>query len=142
MFVFQTINSMKKVYLIVIIALLSCSKPIDKENQRLDKLNKSIQKDLKENIDKIVLLSTIKHIPVDTLCQILGEYYYKYDADTTTRDYQETIELISRKHKISVSKAAVLIYSFKYEMLTNEEIIDKDKQQEEDDREETRDSQY
>ena len=63
----------------------------------------------------------------DTLNFILKDYYVVTDTISISNEnskylYQSAIEKISDKYKISKSKMASLIFSYKYEMLTKEDI--------------------
>ena len=84
---------------------------------------------LRDQKEKIILLSITKHISYDTLFTILKEY------DAAISDYQytdsldiicsEALTTISQEHDIDRAKLAALIFSFKYEMQTQEEMEEK-----------------
>jgi hypothetical protein len=73
-------------------------------------------------------MSTIKIIPYDSLNLILIDYYAgtsKYTYSDSLKFYSESaINAISKKYNISRRKIASLIFSFKYEMLSKEEILE------------------
>ena len=66
-------------------------------------------------------------IPFDTLNSILRDYYVATDTVSSSDEnskylYQSAIAKISDTYKISKSKIASLVFSYKYEMLTKEDI--------------------
>ena len=118
--------------LIILICVLSCcnSKP-KKELSKKEKQEKRVKENLSEYSEKIVLLSVIKKIPYDSLKFILTEYYtitagYTNSSDSLKYYSEKAISHISEKYHILKRRAASLIFSFKYEMLTKEEIVDEE----------------
>lgn len=83
--------------------------------------------ELRYSKEKIALLSAIKGVHYDTLYSILKDYYYNLDGnndnDTLVRN---AILYTAEKHVSSKSKIASCIFSFKYEMLTKDEIMGND----------------
>ena len=78
-------------------------------------------------LHRVILLSQIRRIPFDTLNLILRDYYVATDTvssfDKNSKYlYQSTIIKIADTYKIPKSKIASLIFSYKYEMLTKEDI--------------------
>lgn len=93
----------------------------EKENLQFKKADG----ELKYNKEKIVLLANIKGIHYDTLYSILKDYYYKVDGDNENDTaIQTSLNYTTAKHKFPKSKIASFIFSFKYEMLSKEEIIE------------------
>lgn len=92
--------------------------------------------------EKIYLLSVSCSMPYDTVYQILRDYYAGNRAilesgdlgltDQSIEAYNKNITNIASKYKMSKSKVASLIFSFKYEMRTIDEIIAAEQTQEED----------
>ncbi len=134
--------------LILIIGILSCnnSKP-QKEISEKERIEESAKKELSDYSEKIVLLSTIQKIPYDSLNFILIDYYSitsKYTYSDSLQFYsKKAITDISQKYHIAPSRIATLIFSFKYEMLTKEEIFEKAKEDEyEQERDQEQESNY
>lgn len=102
-------------------------KEIISETEKLENLNENIERQLSYEKEKIILLSEIRKIPFDTVNFILRDYYVITDtvssSDENSRQlFQNAIVKISNKYKISKSKIATLLFSYKYEMITKEEI--------------------
>ncbi len=127
--------------------VLSCtSKPVT-EN-KIDKgkaANTLVLQELIINKEKIYLLSLASKVPFDTVNLIIKDYYLnEYDIifnntlslrDSSIIDYKESIQSISRKYHLTESKVASLLFSYKYEMRTPEQIIDEYQEQQTDYRE-------
>jgi hypothetical protein len=118
--------------LIILISVLSCnnSKPKKKLTEK-EKQEQRAKDELSDYSEKIVLLSAIKKIAYDSLSLILIDYYsitseYTNSSDSSKFYSEKAINDISGKYHISKSKAASLIFSFKYELLTKEEIADEE----------------
>jgi hypothetical protein len=79
--------------------------------------------------EKVALLASIKDVSFDTLNLILKDYYSKTSDYYSTNDslafiVDKTINSISKSYKMSKSTVASIIFSFKYEMQTKEDILD------------------
>ena len=128
--------------LIILISVLSCnnSKP-EKILSEKEKQEQRAKDELSYYSDKIVLLAVIKKIPYDSLNLILTDYYsttsdYTNLSDSSKFYSEKALNEISIKYHISKRRAASLIFSFKYEMLTQEEIADKELEKREDEQQE------
>lgn len=128
---------MKLSRLIVLLAIVvSCnSKPEKKEKaDRGELLNTMIDHELRSGKEKIYLISLSTKIPYDTVRQIIKDYYlmgYKrmFDnpaslLDSSIVDIKESVQTISKKHKLTESKVATLLFSYKYEIRSPDEIIE------------------
>jgi len=128
---------MKALFTIFILLQFFCScqdsKPEKKEEKKmseteeLEKLNDNIERQLSYEKEKIILLSEIRKIPFDTVNLILRDYLVITDtvsssAKNSKQIFQSAIVKISDKYKISKSRIATLLFSYKYEMITKEEI--------------------
>ena len=128
---------MKTLFNLFILLLFFCScqhskskdetKKAITETDKLEIANSRIEDDLSYEKEKIILLSEVRKIPFDTLNLILRDYYVVTDTLSSSDEnskylYQSAIAKISDKYKISKSKIASLIFSYKYEMLTKEDI--------------------
>ena len=118
--------------LIIVSGVFSCkdSKPKKVLNAK-EKQEERAKDELSDYSEKIVLLSTIKKIPYDSLSLILTDYYsitsdYINTSDSSKFYSEKAINEISSKYHISKRRVASLIFSFKYEMLTKEEIADEE----------------
>ena len=102
-------------------------KKIISEIEKLEKLNDNIERQLSYEKEKIILLSEIRKIPFETVNLILRDYFVITDTVSSSDEnskqlFQSAIVKISDKYKISKSKIATLLFSYKYEMITKEEI--------------------
>jgi len=103
------------------------TKKVITEAEKLQKFNDRIEDDLSYEKEKITLLSEVRKISFDTLNLILRDYYVVTDTVSNSDEnskylYQTAIAKISDRYNISKSKIASLIFSYKYEMLTKEDI--------------------
>ena len=128
---------MRTLFSLFILLLFFCScqhsKPKEEtkkrlsETEKLEKIYERIEDNLSYDKEKIILLAEIRKIPFDTLNFILRDYYVVTDTLTSSDKnskylYQSAIAKISDIYKIPKSKIASLIFSYKYEMLTKEDI--------------------
>jgi hypothetical protein len=140
------------VALLILMVIYSCAKPEPKkELGKIDLDKKELDKKEKQRISyeiadaellfqkkKIVLLSEIKGVPYDTLYHILRDYYSKtlYSAylslDSSRFICEIAIDSVSKNYHISRYKIASLIFSFKYEMRSKEDIINEGEQEQDD----------
>jgi hypothetical protein len=125
---------MKK-YIQIIFLLLFISSCRTDTKKELPKKEKTVSKyeladiELMDQKEKIILLSAIKEVPYDTLYHILKDYYAASDniiflSDKDVINCNKTINSISEKYQIPKSKVASLIFCFKYEMQTKQDIKD------------------
>lgn len=129
---------MKPVVLYIILSfilLISCNsnnndkKSSSEEDQTPEKSIADFRLDF--DGEKIALLATIKQISQDTLFNILKDYLeymeereYQYGLDSIRFIANEAIEFSSKKNGLPKNKVASLIFNFKYELLTKQDIID------------------
>jgi len=83
--------------------------------------------DLSGNVEKLTLLSSIKGISYDTLYHLLFDYIVKTSPlpasdDSNHIQTQNAIIYLSDKYRLSGKKISSIIFSYKYEMLTRDEI--------------------
>ena len=83
----------------------------------------SADSELEENQEKIALLSFIKNIPKDSINLIIREYLMETEYDDVF--FEKNIEKVSKKYSMSSKKVASIIFSYKYEVLTKDEIEEK-----------------
>lgn len=101
----------------------------EKEKQEIE--IKHAKWELDDQKEKIVLLASIKNIPSDSLYDILMDYTiqaggaYSFSTRFDSIPYEKITEAVARKHRTSKHRIASLIFSFKYEMRTPDEIIEK-----------------
>lgn len=131
--------------LIILISVLGCNnsepKKIISEKENQDQRAKD---ELSNYSEKIVLLSAFKKIPYDSLNLILIDYYsitsdYTNSSDSSKFYSEKAIIDISEKYHITKRRVASLIFSFKYEMLTKEEIVDEELEKRENEQQEPED---
>lgn len=130
-------NSSKNLILALLILFTYCQPHPKKETKtespqvtaaRLAELDLQFEK------EKIYLLSVLYSIPHDTVYQILIEYsandlakIIEGHIDSTPnsfKEYDEMITGLSRKYKQPKSRIASVIFSFKYEMVSKDEILE------------------
>ncbi len=97
------------------------------ESERIAKVYEAVDDRLSEAKEEIVLLSEIRKIPFDTLNLMLRDYLAETDTLSAFDKNSEVliaraIARVSNKYKIPRARLASLIFSFKYEMLTKEDI--------------------
>jgi hypothetical protein len=80
------------------------------------------ENEVNDDKEKIVLLSIIKQLPYDTLSSILKDYYFA--VNNTDNDYQKAIFYTVSHHGFSEKKIASVIFSFEYEMMTRDDILE------------------
>ena len=117
---------MKKILIILIFLVISCKdkepeKVITKAPEKVVNPYSSADYDLSKNSEKLMLLSILKKIPQDTLRLVLRDYL-KENQYIEYGNFTDNIDTISQKYNISKFKIASIIFSYKYEMLTKEEI--------------------
>jgi hypothetical protein len=78
--------------------------------------------ELKDNREKITLLSILKNTSKDTVTIVLRDYLLFTENDSIS--FEKVIAVISEKHQISKHRIASIVFSYKYEMLTQEDVID------------------
>ena len=80
--------------------------------------------ELEYDNEKITLISIIRGIPKDSVYLILRDYYAKNNLsfDMDNNFTEKFIDTISKNRKMSKRKVASIIFNFKYEMQTKEEI--------------------
>lgn len=121
---------MKISLLLCFIFIYSCGSSVVKpELTRTEKEQlqlKFTERKLNHYKEKIVLLSAIKGVPYDTLYLILRDYYSQMDylGNDDGNTLKNALTYTSEKHNLAKPKIASIIFSFKYEMLTQEEIIE------------------
>lgn len=120
------------------IFIISCKSEIKNaeptQQEKIDNKYKFAEFDLFDQKEKIALLAIIKNVNYDTLYLILKEYYsqnsdYSLYGDTVAVVSRNSITSISKKFSIPKSEVASLIFSFKYEMKLDDEIIKKSEQE-------------
>lgn len=117
---------MKKLLLILILIVFGCK---DKEPEKIIPAKTAETVDpyghtdyeLSENSEKLMLLSILKKIPKDTLRLVLRDYLME-NPFPEIDDVIDNLDTISQKYHISKFKIASIIFSYRYEMLTKEEI--------------------
>ena len=76
--------------------------------------------ELKDNQEKITLLSFIKNTPKDSINLVIREYLMKTEYEDVF--FEKYVEQVAKKYSISPKKVASIIFSYKYEVLTKDEI--------------------
>lgn len=121
---------MKKITLLIltIFTLISCFHKKDKKvlskKEKISQSSSMADSELEFENEKISLISIMREIPKDSVKMILKDYYSKYYSSIDIEDKytEEFIDTISRNRKMSRQKVASIIFNFKYEMRTKQEI--------------------
>jgi hypothetical protein len=79
-----------------------------------------VDRELASSQEKVVLLSVLKNIPKDSIMLVMREYLINTENDSIS--YKNSIDLISEKYNVPLSKVAGIVFSYKYETLTKEDI--------------------
>ena len=123
---------MKYLALITILCFSSCSKKESTKNEvsndNTEKLTTFSDLIIENDQEKISLLSIMKNIKQDTLSLVLRDYLDEteqtYDSKNSKIEYKNIIKSLSKKYNISEHKIANIIFSYKFEMVTEDEIIE------------------
>ena len=111
--------------------IFSCNKSENKKKLNEEQIQaesyKNADFELESYKEKIALLSIIKNIPTDSLYLVIREYYSKTECLEGNEyednyNYTKIVNAISLKLKMPENKIANLIYDFKYEMITKEDV--------------------
>lgn len=103
----------------------SCNETKEKKVDKLEEEQKALEKvenELNNNGEKIYLLAEANRLPFDTVYNLFRDFYLIYNKEGSYME--DALNYTVSKHSIAKSKAAALVFSYKYEMLTREEIFD------------------
>lgn len=124
---------MNKIFLFILVILtFGCSdsekKPIKSKQSKLEiERNESYSQSkeyIDENEEKIYLLATTKNMSFESLNSLLIEYYSELKIIDKKNESRDNLFLnLATKYKLSKKEIAKIIYSFQYEMITTEEAI-------------------
>lgn len=89
--------------------------------------------------EKIALLSILKNTPKDSITLVMRDYLLNTENDSIP--FEKVITSISEKYHISKHRIASIVFSYKYEALTKDdienEVIDRMSEEDEDARSQT-----
>ncbi|RZK47913.1 MAG: hypothetical protein EOO99_11955 [Pedobacter sp.] len=121
--------TMKYTLWLLLAMMISCKdkEEVEKPASKLElekKASENAELELEDKGEKIALISAAKDYPLDSTYLILKDYYTKANEfDFNSGNYYDSIfNLISKNRKVSKKKVAQIIFAFKYEVLTREEI--------------------
>ena len=83
--------------------------------------------ELETTAEKIALLSTIKGFPIENSQSVLRDYLAKTWQNQFSNDpnfYLKLIDSVSTINNLSLKETAAIIFAFRYEMVTEEEILE------------------
>ena len=137
---------MKKILLIILVAIFtSCDDSTQKESSKKEPSKqessaKEKEKTLTEQVyiltdlslksdsEKIVLISIIKDVHVDVVNSVLREYKVKtfLSQDTTEKPKHiiKIVDTLAKKNNLSRKMTASIIFSYEYELINRDEIIE------------------
>ncbi|NMH25250.1 hypothetical protein [Flavobacterium solisilvae] len=123
----------KILIIIVYLIITSCEKhnketSITEKKQVKTSKNHSEENLFMDDVEKITLLSISKNIPLKQVNSVLKDYYDKtslaFVYNNNSDYYEKVIDTISKKYNLSNQKTASIIFSYQYELITEEEIIE------------------
>ena len=126
---------MKKLLLIItLISFISCSesnlsksKAIEEEKSKDEILNDFTEIVSNLRSEKITLISIIIDIPKDKTNSVIKEYLAKDSYLLRMEDpnyIEKIVDTIARKNNLSNKLTASIIFAYKYEMVTKNDIVD------------------
>jgi hypothetical protein len=115
---------MKYILALTLLIFISCNKTEQKKEifKKEQQINKYFLADLEleSEDEKITLLSMLKNTSKDSIILVMRDYLLNTESDSMS--YKDIINKISQKYNISNNKVASIIFSYKYETLTKEDI--------------------
>lgn len=118
--------------LVLILILYSCNSP--SENIDIEKSNVELDYDIADmyleyDAEKIGLIAVIKNIPHEKVNSILRDYLAKTFGSTElamkSPDFVvKVIDTIAKSNDLSIKATASIIFSYQYEMITRDEIME------------------
>lgn len=115
------------IILLSIIAILIYFSIREKEpKEKLTKKEKKIDKywladsELENADEKIALLSILKNTPKDSITLVMRDYLLNTENDSIP--FEKVITGISEKYHISKHRIASIVFSYKYETLTKDDV--------------------
>lgn len=126
---------MKYLLILILVILSSCNNlsKSESDESKIKKVEKEnpVEFDILEfEKEKIALLSVIKEIPYDKTNSVIKDYLNSdistemFFGDKNPNNFFKVIDSIAVKNKISRKLTASIIYSYQYEMITSDEIIE------------------
>lgn len=129
---------MKKILTIFLITIfISCDYSTPQESSKEKSLSKEEVKQLESELsdmflefesEKIVLISIIKGHSIEKVKSVLGEYkaktFLSQDTIDSPKYITRIIDTIAKKNNLSKKMTASIIFSFEYEFITKDEMID------------------
>jgi len=114
---------------LTLLVLIACEEkekpetPLAREKRQL----KTAVRQIEGTSEKIVFISAIMNLSYDTVYSVLLDYTLKTegfdsDDDSVRVNANLAIEYISSKYHISKKKVSRVLFAYKYEMITKEEI--------------------
>ena len=109
---------------------ISCNNSQKKITQQTSIKSKTQKEDVNfvDDNEKITLLSICKNISVKQAYSIINEYYFKtlliLPRGNESEYYEKVIDTIAKKNKLTKQKTASIIYSYQYEIITEDEVIE------------------
>lgn len=125
----------KLFFFIIPLIFFSCSNKNNENSTTTEKESKSVKTEKEtdksffvNDAEKITLLCLSKNLPRKQVYSILRDYFDKtllLQLDEGDSEYYDkVIDTIARKNNLTKQKTASIIFSYQYELITSEEIID------------------
>lgn len=129
---------MKKIQLVILASIfISCNYSTTQESSKNEEISEEEAKEsyreisdlfLKSNSEKISLISMIKDVPVDKVYAVLSDYktetflnrYGLLDSNKIIT----IVDSIAQKNDLPKKLTASIIFSYEYEMITNDELLE------------------
>ena len=96
-------------------------KELSKKEQQMDQYFLA-DLELESEDEKITLLSILKNTSKDSIILVMRDYLLKTENESMS--HKDIINTISQKYNMHNRKVASIIFSYKYEMLTKDNITD------------------
>ena len=125
----------KTFFLILITTFISCNESNSQEPSERNTEKSAIERDydiadmfLKFDSEKIGLISIIKNVPQEKANAVLRDYLAKTMTSIQSMEDQnyivKVVDTIAKKNNLSKKLTASIIFSYQYEMITRDEIIE------------------
>lgn len=115
--------------IILLLILTGCWSDKPSEQEQIERINNRAAKEISRNIEKLSLLANIEEIEFNKVEIIITEYFKatfnRKSRPKNKEDFENLVKSISEKVNLSQQKVSSVIFSYKYEMRTNEEIGEK-----------------
>lgn len=130
-------KAMKITFLVLLVILCSCNSPsenIEPEKSYLEIDYDIADMQLEYDAEKIGLIAIIKNVPHEKANSVLRDYLAKtfgsVDLAMKSPDFVvKVVDTIAKNYDLSTKMTASIIFSYQYEMITRDEILEESRNQ-------------